>query len=947
MPSTGHYSLTRAFPLLLRSVFAPPPGSPLPGSLVRVQGTTFENNTAASDGAALCVTTGVSLAVSNSSFLRNEAKGAGAAIVFDGAEQSLDIRGSRFLGNRAGGGCGAVSVKTAAAITVADSDFEDNQALTGGGGALCYAQPPAVASQVPCIAGQVLDQATVAGFPPVGDLVVVAPGVLVPQVVLLNCTWTLRPPPGCRTELRVTTLAQSLPNAYAFSVTDAATGQPATPPFVGGLSPEVVLPPPILSSGDGGLVVSFVANNANIGQYATGFAGSFRSACPAAVSSDSPPSPPAPPPRSTAITTTTGPANSSSTSGEEQQRLAFNDFTRIVLSGGAWRNNTAPKGDGGAVFVSLSQGLAGTRRAQLTVVGGVFERNAAGGAGGGGALLAANEVALSMDGAVLRGNVASAGAGGGLRVVNSASAQLTVVVFEGNLAATAGGGASFSEAATEARPAGQGAYSLSRCNFTGNAVTAAGAATAAAVSAAAGGAISVESAASLAAAQLRCSNNTCAGRGGCLALLGVAAATVAGGNISSNSALAGGGGLLAQQVGNLTVTGAALRGNAAGGLSSSADTAEAADGGGALLVGPGAAAFAACDFSGNAATGDGGAAFAVGAGLVARFAGSAVEGSRADGSGGGLAASAGAALEVANTTVTGCSAGGASAAAAVSATQGDATGDGGSSEAAGTSGSSASSAAAAATCSAAAASRSSFGGGVWAAQGGSAALTSGTTITRCASSGGGGGVAVGGGGSALTLSGGSALLGNRATGGGAAAVVGDGKLALLRATNISGNQAYLGAVVGFFGGAGARAAAGGVTLSGVAVADNAADAGGLFAAADDPAAFAEPPCDDCSVALLPPASYGVRLATPPASIRVVATTEGGGGGGGAPTGGLVASGVAFRVSALLSDAFGQGIPAYDGLLLQLSCAAWRSAAAAAPAPCRPGSLSGQLTAAFT
>lgn len=177
------------------------------------------------------------------------------------------------------------------------------------------------------------------------------------------------------------------------------------------------------------------------------------------------------------------------------------------------------------------------------------------------------------------------------------------------------------------------------------------------------------------------------------------------------------------------------------------------------------------------------------------------------------------------------------------------------------------------------------------------------------------------------------VAGNTAgLGGGAGAVQGAAALALSRSRFLA-NGAFLGGVIAFADDVAAEQAA--VSLSSLALENNTASAGSLFALLQGYAKLTEPPCiggggegasadggGGCSRVLAAPFSYGATVATPPRRAEVVLL--------GQPRHNILPGqarpGEPLSVSVRLFDGLDQLVTSYPNVLISLQCMSRRQAA---------------------
>lgn len=235
-------------------------------SLIEAVGVTVFNNSGApavnSDGSnVLIVLSGCTIVGNNNSL------GDGGGVFFDSPTQALVIRDTVIQNNTAVLG-GAVAIQRAHSVDMQNVTMVGNTAL-GDGGGLAFAPDSPARSLHTCVNGVTMQLEEI-----YGNIAAATPGQNVP-LVAEECAWQIAPPPGCVTELTITDLASVSEDTNQIVVTDTATNATL---WTTDTSRDV--PPPILSTGDSGLLVTFVNNPVDGTVYATGFTAGFRAFCP-------------------------------------------------------------------------------------------------------------------------------------------------------------------------------------------------------------------------------------------------------------------------------------------------------------------------------------------------------------------------------------------------------------------------------------------------------------------------------------------------------------------------------------------------------------------------------------------------------------------------------------------------------------------------------------------
>lgn len=216
--------------------------------------------------------------------------GSGGALFFKSGMSSLWVGNTTFSGNTAAR-CGAVDIRSARQIQMVGTTFDGNTASRGDGGGLvrsrsqsthdpsqappfddpsacscaggnkracrpplfftllpaqCIALLPPETTLATCVSDQVLKQ-----FEPAGHLAAIPISQAAPNVDML-CTWDLYPPLGCTVQLDVLLMSLLPPLTATLRVIDRDTG--AALYLDNSTTGE--LPPPVQSTGNGGLRVS-------------------------------------------------------------------------------------------------------------------------------------------------------------------------------------------------------------------------------------------------------------------------------------------------------------------------------------------------------------------------------------------------------------------------------------------------------------------------------------------------------------------------------------------------------------------------------------------------------------------------------------------------------------------------------------------------------------------
>lgn len=322
----------------------------------------------------------------------------------------LRLSGSSSLTNNtsAGGAGGAVMVTSVHLLHLQNVLLADNTAAAGGGGGVGFARQDPIRDLATCVNGvrffflsipgndapprlrytpitlslgtdipffslrdaqHTTTQASQLLSSPVGDFALVTPGTLVPAKDL-SCEWVLAPPPqdnlnvsggACRVEMTTAALS-AVPGGFAnIQVTDADTG---TVLFeTSGLDGRP--PPPLSSSGSGGLIVRYHLRNAASSLiFYGGFLASFRSVCPVL------------PGDADILSALYGPGSADTADILRQSTLG--GFVMYVLENVTAAGNAAlgVRGSGGVVDLQLPQGAwqQQTRTGLLVVSGGTMAR---------------------------------------------------------------------------------------------------------------------------------------------------------------------------------------------------------------------------------------------------------------------------------------------------------------------------------------------------------------------------------------------------------------------------------------------------------------------------------------------------------------------------------------------------------------------------------------------
>lgn len=186
---------------------------------IRVDRSRFAGNAAsASQGGGISAVNNGAVTVTRSEISNNSAPVAsGGGIFFSSVQQILRLSASVLRGNSAAS-CGGVSFVSGAGLTAEDSLLAENAALSGNGGGLCVQAPPLIETQHVCVHAQTLELTD-----PFGDVAVVSPGQIIPNVGL-NCSWLLAPPrPECRTLFEFAEIVPSGTLSSLITVSDAST----------------------------------------------------------------------------------------------------------------------------------------------------------------------------------------------------------------------------------------------------------------------------------------------------------------------------------------------------------------------------------------------------------------------------------------------------------------------------------------------------------------------------------------------------------------------------------------------------------------------------------------------------------------------------------------------------------------------------------------------------
>lgn len=410
-------------------------------------GSTLRNNSCGRSGGGGVVYRSGALTSSGCAFLGGRAGDAGGGLVVDSLGQDLALTNASFVANEANS-CGAIHVLNPDAFSMADSRLEGNRAtlnvvvehgngegVFGEGGAACVTQSPEVQTRYTCVSGQ--GGAILAPF---GFLSAVAPGYLILGSEPFDCRWVLAAPAGCAVELTLSAVYADREESVrsSLSVLDATSGRRVLSAVNGRLLPSSSaaangtaaaaaitaapsLPVVLTSSGPAGLTVDFaVESEGDDGFFETGFLASFRRVC--------------------------GSGGAGGGASAANNLYRYGRAYEMRLRNVTFSNN-AGAGHGGGMFLD-----SGTwRRGVVTLDGVRFEGNTA--REGGGGLAAFSSLDVTATDCAWVGNTALGGGvdcqGGGLLVMSEAgSAVLRNATFEGNAALSptdtgGGGGAAF------------------------------------------------------------------------------------------------------------------------------------------------------------------------------------------------------------------------------------------------------------------------------------------------------------------------------------------------------------------------------------------------------------------------------------------------------------------------------------------------------------------------